>query len=540
MNLLFFIASFTFFIWIIRNVLFWTALWQLKDYLLDRVFIHLKETSQGKNLLLSPLFIAKWFGIFLYGFVVTSESWLPYYHVMVALFFSLQAVLVMKELAQGLLKKPVFTLKALFISCFTMGAVAFFFAFPLMDYFLWMLILEMLIPFLVSGLVLFFGIPTELYRDFVIQKATNIIVEKKNLLVIGVTGSYGKSSTKDYIAQILSQRFNVVKTPGTQNTPIGIANTILSKLRDDTQVFIVEMGAYARGEIAGICQIVHPTIGIITAVNHQHLSLFKNLATTMAAKYELIESLPKDGLALFNGNNANARTLFQKTKKKKKVLFYVQRSDKRIAEKGEEDSDTSIIADDVVVHPKNVQFTVVIKGTLLHLNAPLLGDHAIENILPGIYIADYLGMSAAQIADGVANLKPIPRTMARLENEDGFIIIDDTFNANPDAVLAACRYLSIYKKKKLLVLQPMIELGKKAKSEHYAVAKTVASICDVLLVTNKNFYESITQGVRDGGGKCEVRVGNAHEHAQFIRSNMTKGDVVLFEGKEAEFVLNKI
>lgn len=534
MTLLFFIASISFFIWIIRNIFFWTSLWQLKEYRLDRVFVHLRETAQGNNLLFSLFLIVKWLGIFFFGFVAFNEALLFPYQVMVSLIFLIEAVLVGKEAYEGFFKKPEFkfTAKAIFIFGTTLGCIILLYLLPLADNFLWLLLIEKTAPFISGLIVIFLAVPTEFYRDFVIQKATNVMSRRKNLLVIGVTGSFGKSSTKDYIAQILQKQFRVLKTPGTNNTPIGIANTILSGLKENTEIFVVEMGAYARGEIIGMCHIVHPKIGVITAVNHQHLSLFKDLATTMATKYELIEALPKDGIALFNGNNANAYKLAQKTKKRSVVVYSINTDSKA--------SPDGITAYDVTVKPKDVQFSVSLRGKAINLSAPLLGSHNVENILPGIFIADYLGMSAAQIEDSVASLKPITRTMSRVEKENGLVIIDDTFNANPDAVLAAIRYMKIYKKKRILVLQPMIELGREAGTEHYRVAKIAGLICDVLLMTNNNFHSSIMKGVRDGGGKCEVRVGNARQLSEFITSYTKQGDVILFEGKEAQFVLQQI
>lgn len=538
MNFLFLIASFLFFIWIVRNILFWTALWQIKEYRFDRVLIHLRETSQGKALIFSPLYIAKWLGILLFGFVIENESWVPHFHVIVILLFLLQSGLVGKEFIKGLARIPVFTLKAIFIAGVSLTATVILFSFPLMDYFLWLLIIEKTVPFFVGGVTLFLSIPTELYRDFVIQKAIKLLREKKNLLVIGITGSYGKSSTKDYSAQILAKKFNVVATAGTQNTPIGIANTILTKINDETEVFIVEMGAYGQGEIAGMCQMVNPKIGVITAVNFQHASLFKDLNSTMAAKYELIESLPKDGIAIFNINNANARILFNKTRKKKKVFCYTKKDNDKNFDEDKINPDR-IIAENVVVNQKDVLFTARIDSLAFDFRAPLLGAHAVENILPAVYIAHHLGVSPVQIEDAVLHLRPVPRTMARIEKND-LVFIDDTFNANPDAVLAACEYLRIYKGKKMMVLQPMIELGKKAETEHYRVAREVSRICNVILLTNRNFYLSILKGIQDGGDKCDIEVGNSHVLSEYISKHAKRGDVVLFEGKEAEFVLKKI
>lgn len=298
------------------------------------------------------------------------------------------------------------------------------------------------------------------------------------------------------------KNFRTIKTKGTNNTPIGLANTILGSLKKNTQVFVAEMGAYKIGEIEEMCQMVHPQIGVLTAVNYQHVSLFGSLENTMRAKYEIIEAVPKDGLALFNGNNENVRLLFNKTTKKKKVLYST--ANKVNGEKG----DSHIYATDVLVEKSSVSFFAVIGNKKIHLKAPLLGAHNVENILPAVYIAHHLGMKDADIKKAVSLLTPIERTMVYTE-ANGVSLIDDTFNANPQAVMAALDYIKIYKKKKILVMQPMIELGKNAKEEHYKVAKEIGKICDFLFITNKNFYDDIRSGIADSNGKCSLQVGDS-------------------------------
>lgn len=530
MNIFFFLVSILFFLWTIRNILFWVALWQLKEYRFDRVFVHLKETGQGRILLFSPLPLLKWTVIFAYAVVVFNEALLFPYQVVVVIIFTFQAFLIFKEFFLHFLRKPVLTFKAIFIIFLTFFIIFLLFLFPLVEWLLWFLILDRFTPLLVAFFVFSLSFPTEIYRDLQIERAVKKIKNHKKLLVIAVTGSYGKSSTKDYIAQILGKRFRVLKTEGTNNTPIAIANTILLRLKKDTEIFIVEMGAYKRGEIAQMCQIVHPRIGVLTAVSHQHLSLFGNLENTFAAKYELIESLPKNGLALFNGNNKNLDRLYQKTKKKK-ALYQSKVS------KGNK---TDIFAFNINVKKTSVSFDTLLKNKVFHLNAPLIGKQNVENILPGIFIADYLGMTDKEIKKAVSSLSSLPKTMIYNLGLNGAALIDDTFNANPDAVLAALEYLKIYKGKKILVLQPMIELGKKADEEHYRVAQKISIVCDYLFLTNGNFYKPISEGVTDGRGNCLVKVGNPCEVAEFIGKNTKREDVVIFEGKETANILNQI
>lgn len=542
MNMLFLIASIAFFIWIIRNTLFWVALWQLKEYRLDRVLIHLRETYQGKQLVVSQIALIKYLLILGFGIIVFSPEYTLLYHLFITLLFVSEASFVAKEAFYKTLKRPIFTFKAFLITVATLFTIGIFYIFPAFEPYLWLLLIDKIVVFIISFLVLGLSYPTEFYRDITVEKAIRKIEfirkQNKRFLVIGVTGSYGKSSTKEYLAQILENKFNVIKTLGTNNTPIGIAHTILEKLSDQTDIFVVEMGAYKRGEIAYMSQVVHQNIGILTSVNEQHLSLFGSLENTIQAKYEIIDALPKNGLALFNGNNKNAYKLYMATNKKK-VLY---RSLYRLAE-GKVSSKklfADITAVKVVPEKTHVTFDAKLEGAIMHFKAPLLGAHNVENILPGIYIGHYLGMKEGQLKRAVANLIPFSKTMNYYKLKRGPILIDDTFNANPEAVLAALEYMNLYSGKKILVLQPMIELGKNAYQEHYRVSKAVSGVCDYVFLTNKNFQDAILKGIIDGGGRCTVKSGSPSEIAKLIITHTDKNSVVVFEGKESSIVFERM
>ncbi|MDO8461041.1 MAG: Mur ligase family protein [bacterium] len=528
---MFLITSILFFIWIIKNIFFWVSLWQIKEYRFDRLMLHFRETLQGKNLFFSPLLFLKWIGIIGYIPVILNRSLTFSYDVFVLSIFTLQILITLREVFERGIRRPAFTLKALFIIGLTFSILLLLLGFPLLDSFVWLLILDRLVPLFIFIFVTSFSLPTEFYYDIAISRGTKKIKARNDLVVIGVTGSYGKSSTKEYIAQILAKKFRVLKTQGTNNTPIGIARTIQEGLRKNTEIFVVEMGAYKRGEIAYMCQIVHPTIGVLTAVSDQHLSLFGSLENTREAKYELIQALPKDGLGLFNGNNKIAYDLY-KHALRRKILYKTSDSFVRVG--------ADIFAYNIIPRKTHIAFDVVMKKRTMHLIAPLIGAQNVENILPGIFIGKSLGMTETDIKKAVSLLSPLPKTMNRHEFSNGLTIIDDTFNANPEAVIAAVSYMKLYKGKRILVLQPMIELGKNTKEEHYRIGKEASAVCDYLFLTNKNFYEEVLEGARNGKGKSIVQVGSPKKISQFINGETTKGDVVVFEGKEAGFVLDAI
>lgn len=535
MNLLYLIANSLFFIMILKSILFWVSLWQVKEYRLDRMLIHLKETEQGRGLFFSLLMLIKVLLIFSFVIIIFEREFLLPYQILITILFLYLAVQTVQEVLSRFIKRPVFTVKAIIISIATLGVIILLLFIPLVDRFLWLLLLEGFVPFVVAIFVFLLSFPSEIVYDFQIGRAIRKIKKHKKLLVIGVTGSYGKSSTKDYIAQILGQKFNVLKTKGTNNTPIGIANTILHGLKRETQIFVVEMGAYKTGEVAQMCQMVHPSIGVLTAVNDQHLSLFGSLENTMKAKYELIDALPKDGLSLFNGNNENAALLYEQTEKKKILYRCLSKNKNRELEKIR----NKVIAYNIAVKKESISFDILTNNKSIKMKAPLLGSHNIENILPAVYIARYLGMSYDEIQKAVSKLFPIPKTMIRKRLSLGITIINDTFNTNPQAVSAALNYMKIYNGKKILVLQPMIELGKNAKKEHFKIGREISLICDYLILTNRNYYSDILKGIKSADKKCEVRINNKNT-TEFINEVLVKDDVIVFEGKESSLLLSNI
>ncbi len=535
MNVLYLLTIIFFSIWIIRNTLFWVSLWQIKEYRIDRMLVHLRETIQGKNLFFSLFSLIKWITIFGYILVILNQGLLLYYQLFVALIIFIEGISVIKEVSRKLLKRPAFSFKALIISATTVLIISIFIFFPFLEKFLWLILLDRFLPILITILVLLLSIPTQLYQDAVIERATKKIRNKEKLLVIGITGSYGKSSTKEYLAQILKTKFRVLKTKGTNNTPIGVAQTIISGLKQDTEIFVVEMGAYKMGEIAELCQIVKPNIGVLTGVNVQHVSLFGGIEKTIKTKYELIESLPKNGLAMFNGNNSITAKLYKQTKNLDKKMLY-----ENIKSISERNDSNKIYATNVNVKKRYIIFDVWLNNEKIQFKTSLIGAQNIENILPGIYIGKFLGMTEREIKNAVSSLSPLSKTMNLFSLSHGANLIDDTFNANPVSVLSVLNYMKIYKGKRILVLQPMIELGKDANEQHFLIGKEIGKICDYLFLTNKNFSKSIIMGIDDSGGKCEVRFYNPKEISHFIIKNTEDSDIAAFEGKEAGIALEKI
>lgn len=358
-----------------------------------------------------------------------------------------------------------------------------------------------------------------------IMRAKKKVSKLKNLIVIGITGSYGKTSTKEFLATILSEKYKVAKTPGFNNTEIGVAKYVLEELKPFHEIFVVEMGAYKRGEIKAICDIVKPKIGIITAINQQHLELFGSIKNTQKTKYELIESLPKEGIAIFNGCNKYCLEMAKWTNSRGlKIFTYNLLTDVK----------------NIRVFQDHLEFTWIDNNESCLLRVNLLGKQAIENVLAAVYVAKCLRMTADDIQKAVLKIIPPVKTMQFAGMFNGMTLVDDTFNANPDGVLAAVEYMKIFKGEKILVLTPLIELGDDSEIIHNNLGEKVAVMCDLIYLTNPNNYKSFVAGAKKAGGERKVRIVNTLVGTKLLKENMNKDGVVVFEGKEAGRILQQL
>lgn len=534
-DLLFYVSTFLFLVWLVRNTFFWVSLWQIKEYRLDRFLAHFRETAKGRAILLSPMSLLKWCVLFLYIVPALNDHLIGLYQISVEVLYIFQGGLVLREIATRRFKRPIPTLRSLSITVLAIGVLFLLFTIPLVERSAWYVLLDRITPIVVVLFVYLFAVPSDFIKDIRIEQAMSKLQLHKKVLVIGISGSYGKSSTKEYIAQVLGTKLKVLKTEGSHNTPIGIAQTILQGLKKDTEVFVVELGSYKRGEIAELCQIVQPKIGVTTAISNQHLSLFGSFENIIQTEKELIDALPADGLALFNGNNEQTY-LFGKQVYKPKILYeayYEKKVDKRRVH-------PDIWAYNIVSKKTGLSFTVQLRGKPVHIDAPLLGVHAVENILPAIYLASYLGMSQNEIKTAVANLVPLAKRMIPRKLVSGAVAIDDSFNASPESVGSAIAYMQLYSGKKILVLEPMIELGKSGKEDHTAIGKLIGKTCDMCFVTNRNFYSQLSDGIKASGGSCTLQFGSIRELAIIITKITEKNDIVVFEGKEAGSVLTRV
>ena len=356
-----------------------------------------------------------------------------------------------------------------------------------------------------------------------------------NPKVIGITGSYGKTSTKYILHGILSEKFNTLMTPDSYNTPMGICKVIRGQLAAEHEVFIVEMGAYKRGDIRELCNLASPEIGILTAVGPQHLERFKSIENITKTKYELIESLPSGGLAVFNCDNEICAELADKREQGGNPVFrYATESSAR----GATAKNPQLTATNIRHTNDGLAFSVQAQvdtqeTTEVEIHTQLLGRHNVSNILAAMVVAITCGMTLEEIQTAIAQqVVPVPHRLQLASGAGDVTIIDDSFNSNPVGAKAALEVLSeMGDGKKVLVTPGMVELGEKEYAENKKLGEYAADVCDLVILVGPMRTLPILDGLKAAAYPSQqiIVALNLEEVKNHLATRVQSGDVVLFE-----------
>ena len=344
--------------------------------------------------------------------------------------------------------------------------------------------------------------------------------------VLGITGSYGKTSTKYVVGDLLSSRYRVLKTPAGVNTTMGIARVIREDLKDDHEVFVVEMSAYGPGEIREVCDIVRPSLGILTAVGVQHLERFGTPERIAEAKYELIAALPAGAPAVINADYPVCLRLAERARSEgKRVLLYGM---------GEHPAELAVRGTDVAVSARGSRFRVVTAdGHTEVFETKLLGRWNLSNVLGGIAAALEWGVPLPAMKPAVAGLVPAPRRL-EIHEEGGVVRILDVANANPQGAEMALEVLAQFEGgSKILVTPGMVELGPIEAEENRRFGEKAASVCDYVVLVGPEQTRPIRQGLLERGFPADkvLTARQAHEVTDLLAGIVRPGDVLLYENR---------
>lgn len=366
-----------------------------------------------------------------------------------------------------------------------------------------------------------FAMPLEDYiNNIYIRKARRKLNKKeyKDLIKIGITGSYGKTSTKFILQTILSEKYNVLATPNSYNTTMGNVRVIREQLKPEHQVFISEMGARKVRDIAEICNFVRPQIGIITSIGPQHLETFKKIENVVKTKKELIDYLPEDGVAVLPKDNEHCYNIY-KEEKHKKYLYSLK------------NKEADVYAKNIKVGPDGSTFTVVTKNDTFECTTKLLGEHNVQNILGSIAIAIELGLTNEQIISGVKKIEAVEHRLQILPTNNGTIVIDDAFNSNPVGSKMALDIVKKFEGRKIIITPGMVELGAEEENLNREFGKQIGNSVDIAILVGTNRTKPIVEGIsKTNFDKINLYVVNTLEEATKKLGSLTRvGDVILFE-----------
>jgi len=344
--------------------------------------------------------------------------------------------------------------------------------------------------------------------------------------VLGITGSYGKTSTKYVVADLLAARYRVLKTPAGVNTTMGITRVIREELQDQHEVFVVEMSAYGPGEIREVCDIVHPSLGILTAVGVQHLERFGTPERIAEAKYELIAALPAGAPAVVNADDPVCLRLAERARTEgKRVVLYGM---------GEDVPDLAVRGTEIAVGARGSRFRVVTAdGQTEAFETRLLGRWNLSNVLAGIAAALEWGVPLPAMKPAVAALVPAPRRL-EIHEEGGVIRILDVANANPRGAEMALEVLAQFAGGSRILITPgMVELGSIEAEENRRFGEKAASVCDYVVLVGPDQTRPIRQGLAARGFPAEkvLTARQAHEVTDLLAGIVRPGDILLYENR---------
>lgn len=347
-------------------------------------------------------------------------------------------------------------------------------------------------------------------RRYYLRDALRILRSCPSLRVIGITGSYGKTSMKYFLCEILKQKYNVLMTPGNYNTPMGVVKTVRSSLRGYHEIFLCEMGAKRVGEIKELCDIAAPSYGIVTSVGPQHLESFKSLDNIIRTKLELANNLQPGGKAFINTDNE-----YLKENLPEGAVTY-----------GTSD-DADYSAKVISVSSSGTEFSVRCPdGTEHSFSTVLVGAHNVTNLCGAVAMAHFLGEDMEEIAEGVSRITPVPHRL-QLIKKPGMTLIDDAYNSNPSGCRAALDTLSCFEGMKILVTPGMVELGSEEERLNREFGREAAEVCDFVIPVGKKRAAPIVAGLRDGGFPVDKifvaeNIGEAMQKVYSLPSDGTK------------------
>lgn len=380
-------------------------------------------------------------------------------------------------------------------------------------------IIPIMLPIFVF-LAYFITYPIEkMIANSYIRKARKKLQSMKDLKIIGITGSYGKTTVKNILNSFLSVKYKTCITPASFNTPLGLAKTILSNLSKNDQIFIAEMGAKQQRDIEELCQMINPQIGVITGIGNQHLLTFGSVETILKTKGELAEFVTKNNGELFiNIDSEGSQQLAENYKNAITVSISNEKQ-------------SAVVATNIKTGKNGSTFDLTYDGDTVHCKTILLGNHNISNILIAAIVALKMGVELKDISLAIEKLVTIPHRLEIVKSTSTYTIIDDAYNSSVAGSKASLDVLSKFDGKKFVITPGLVELGLEQYNSNFEFGKDLAAVADCVIIDSTVNFEAISSGLEDAKfDKSKViQVANLTQAVQMLNKLATTDDVVLFE-----------
>jgi UDP-N-acetylmuramoyl-tripeptide--D-alanyl-D-alanine ligase len=351
-----------------------------------------------------------------------------------------------------------------------------------------------------------------------LQQIARFWRRKLDLRVIGITGSVGKSTTKEMVAEVLSTRFHTLKSPGNLNNEIGLPLTV-TRMSSGYQHAVMEMGFYVPGEIAFLCDIALPQVGVVTNVGTVHAERAGSQEAIARGKAELVQALPAapEGVAILNFDDPWVRKMEEKTKAQ--IFFYGL------------SSEAHLWADQVEgLGLEGIRFRMHYQGETLYVKIPLIGRHSVHTALRASAVGLVEGMNWQEIIEGLSQ-GHMQLRLAAVRSQNGALLLDDTYNASPESMLAALNLLDELDGRKIAVLGDMLELGPYERGGHEMVGLRAAQVADVLLTLGERAHIIAEAARRTGKRKNSIiEFDDVEPLVEWLGTHLAKTDAVLIKG----------
>lgn len=402
-----------------------------------------------------------------------------------------------------------------FLILFFLLEYLFWLAIFLYNKIIWLFFIDFLINLLIFPL--FFAISHYILLpiEILIKKIYILKLKKKfkkfDGKVIAITGSYGKTSVKNILSKLLSEKFRVLIPPKNFNTPMGLCKAFLKEKFDLYDIILVEMGARHVGDIKELCEIVQPDVGVITSVGNMHIQTFGSLENVKKTKFELCENL-ENKVCFFDCYSEETNDLFKRAKCEKIALG------------------KDVILNVLTCNKFGSQFEIVFKDKKLKFESPLLGEFACRNISLSILVAKRFGIGEENIRNVIKKLRPVSHRLEIVRNDE-MIIIDDSYNSNFNGFVDALHVLKMFNGEKILITPGMVELGNLQYEQNFKIGKIIAKCCDKVIIMNKTNKIALKNGIESGkNSNIEVFYADERKTQKEILSKIVvKNSVILFE-----------